>query len=143
MAVLSVYIINKAGGLIYQYDHNSSRPEIEKTFGYPLEVVLKVHDDKVVVAFGERDAIKGLFLILTHQEKKTFQTSALSICLPPEKSSLIEQSFSVFIIFLKFLCYILRNWIFPANIFQLESIFFLLLEPDCKKNTVIKTPSKL
>ncbi|CAE1225188.1 TRAPPC4 [Acanthosepion pharaonis] len=58
MAVLSVYIINKAGGLIYQYDHNSSRPEIEKTFGYPLEVVLKVHDDKVVVAFGERDAIK-------------------------------------------------------------------------------------
>lgn len=62
MAVLSVYIINKAGGLIYQYDHNSSRPEIEKTFGYPLEVVLKVHDDKVVVAFGERDAIKGLFL---------------------------------------------------------------------------------
>lgn len=73
MAVLSVYIINKAGGLIYQYDHNSSRPEIEKTFGYPLEVVLKVHDDKVVVAFGERDAIKGLFLILTHQEKKHFK----------------------------------------------------------------------
>ena len=64
MAVLSVYIINKAGGLIYQYDHNCSRPEVEKTFGFPLEVVLKVHDDKVVVAFGERDTIKGVFSTL-------------------------------------------------------------------------------
>ncbi|GAB1605977.1 trafficking protein particle complex subunit 4-like [Argonauta hians] len=58
MAVLSVYIINKAGGLIYQYDQNSNRPEIEKTFGYPLDIVLKVHDDKVVVSFGERDGVK-------------------------------------------------------------------------------------
>jgi hypothetical protein len=59
MAIFSVYIVNKAGGLIYQHDHNASRPEVEKTFSYPLELVLKVFDDKIVVAFGERDGIKG------------------------------------------------------------------------------------
>ncbi|KAK7093756.1 trafficking protein particle complex subunit 4-like [Littorina saxatilis] len=58
MAIYSVYIINKAGGLIYQHDHNASRPEVEKTFSYPLELVLKIFDDKIVVAFGERDGIK-------------------------------------------------------------------------------------
>ncbi|KAH3717281.1 trafficking protein particle complex subunit 4-like isoform X2 [Dreissena polymorpha] len=58
MTIFSVYIINKAGGLIYQHDHNITRPEVEKTFSYPLELVLKVFDEKIVVAFGERDGIK-------------------------------------------------------------------------------------
>ncbi|XP_064610323.1 trafficking protein particle complex subunit 4-like [Liolophura sinensis] len=58
MTIYSVYIINKAGGLIYHYDNNSSRPEVEKVFGYPLELVLKIFDDKIVVAFGERDGVK-------------------------------------------------------------------------------------
>ncbi|KAJ8320309.1 hypothetical protein KUTeg_001896 [Tegillarca granosa] len=58
MTIFSVYIINKAGGLIYQYDHNASRPDAEKTFSYPLELVLKIYDEKLVVAFGERDGIK-------------------------------------------------------------------------------------
>ena len=62
MGIFSVYIINKAGGLIYQYDHISQRPEAEKTFSYPLELVLKLHDDKIVVAFGERDGIKGCLI---------------------------------------------------------------------------------
>lgn len=59
MTIYSVYIINKAGGLIYQYDHNQNRPELEKTFAYPLNLMLKIYDDKVVVAFGEVDGIKG------------------------------------------------------------------------------------
>lgn len=59
MAIFSVYIINKAGGLIYQYDHSQNRPELEKTFAFPLSLVLKIYDDKVVVAFGEVDGIKG------------------------------------------------------------------------------------
>jgi len=54
-----IYIINRAGGLIYQYDHNMSRVEVEKTFSYPLELVLKIFDEKVVVDFGQRDGIKG------------------------------------------------------------------------------------
>ncbi|XP_060552393.1 trafficking protein particle complex subunit 4-like [Ruditapes philippinarum] len=58
MTIFSVYIINKAGGLIYQYDHSMPRPENEKTFSFPLELTLKVFDEKIVVAFGERDGIK-------------------------------------------------------------------------------------
>jgi len=59
MAIFGVYIINRAGGLIYQYDHNMPRVEVEKTFSYPLELVLKIYDEKVVVAFGQRDGVKG------------------------------------------------------------------------------------
>ena len=60
MAIFSVYIINRAGGLIYQYDHNMPKVEVEKTFSYPLELVLKIYDEKVVVAFGQRDGVRGL-----------------------------------------------------------------------------------
>ena len=59
MAIYCVYIINKAGGLIFQHDFNISRSEIEKTLSYPLDIVFKVFDDRIVVAFGERDGIKG------------------------------------------------------------------------------------
>jgi len=58
MTIYAVYIINRAGGLIYQYDHNTPRIEIEKTFSFPLDLVLKIYDEKVVVAFGQRDDIK-------------------------------------------------------------------------------------
>ncbi|XP_046554072.1 trafficking protein particle complex subunit 4-like [Haliotis rubra] len=58
MAIFSVYVINKAGSLIYHYDHTSNRPEVEKTFSFPLELKLKIFDERVVVAFGERDGIK-------------------------------------------------------------------------------------
>lgn len=64
MAIFSIYVINKAGGLIYQHDHNAARPEVEKTFSYPLELQLKVFDDKIVVAFGERDGIKGNYVLM-------------------------------------------------------------------------------
>uniref|UniRef100_A0A673KE26 Trafficking protein particle complex subunit n=1 Tax=Sinocyclocheilus rhinocerous TaxID=307959 RepID=A0A673KE26_9TELE len=44
MAICSVYVVNKAGGLIYHF---------------PLDLVLKIHE-KVVVAFGQRDGIRVL-----------------------------------------------------------------------------------
>lgn len=59
MVIFSVYVVNKAGGLIYQYDNYVPRTEVEKTFSYPLDLVLKHHDEKVVVSFGQRDGIKG------------------------------------------------------------------------------------
>ncbi|XP_061406968.1 LOW QUALITY PROTEIN: trafficking protein particle complex subunit 4 [Lethenteron reissneri] len=58
MAIFSVYIVNKAGGLIFQYDNYAPKTEVEKTFSYPLDLVLKVHDEKIVVAFGQRDGIR-------------------------------------------------------------------------------------
>lgn len=62
MAIFSVYVVNKAGGLIYQYDNYVPRAEVEKTFSFPLDLVLKIHDEKVVVSFGQRDGIRGEFL---------------------------------------------------------------------------------
>lgn len=64
MAIFSVYVVNKAGGLIYQYDNYVPRTEVEKTFSYPLDLVLKHHDEKVIVSFGQRDGIKGNILNL-------------------------------------------------------------------------------
>ncbi|KAE8592421.1 hypothetical protein XENTR_v10018754 [Xenopus tropicalis] len=58
MAIFSVYVVNKAGGLIYQLDNQSPRSESEKTFSFPLDLVLKVHDERVIVSFGQRDGIK-------------------------------------------------------------------------------------
>lgn len=59
MTIFSVYIVNRAGGLIFQLDHSQPRTEVEKTFSYPLELTLKIYDERVVVAFGQRDGIKG------------------------------------------------------------------------------------
>jgi len=64
MAIFSVYILNRAGGLIYHYDHFTPKSEIEKTFSYPLDITLR-EDDKLVVIFGERDGIKGKNFNLT------------------------------------------------------------------------------
>ena len=36
MTIYSVYVINKAGGLIYQYDHHKPLYENEKTFRYTI-----------------------------------------------------------------------------------------------------------
>lgn len=58
MVVFSVYIVSKAGGLIYQHDHTVTKVEIEKVFGYPLELKLEYQNKRVVVVFGQRDGIK-------------------------------------------------------------------------------------
>nr|XP_025970071.1 trafficking protein particle complex subunit 4 isoform X2 [Dromaius novaehollandiae] len=59
MAIFSVYVVNKAGGLIYQLDHYAPRADAEKTFSFPLDLVLRLHDERVVVAFGPVLAING------------------------------------------------------------------------------------
>lgn len=61
MAIFSVYILNRAGGLIYHYDHITPKSEVEQAFSYPLDIVIR-EDDKLVVIFNERDGIKGNFI---------------------------------------------------------------------------------
>uniref|UniRef100_A0A2K5F7G1 Trafficking protein particle complex subunit n=1 Tax=Aotus nancymaae TaxID=37293 RepID=A0A2K5F7G1_AOTNA len=60
MAIFSVYVVNKAGGLIYQLDSYAPRAQAKKTFSYPLDLLLKLHDERVRVAFGQWDGIKIL-----------------------------------------------------------------------------------
>lgn len=59
--IYSVYIISKSGGLIYNYDVESNFPstEVEKTFGYPLDIKLEYANQRISVIFGQRDNIKG------------------------------------------------------------------------------------
>ncbi|XP_055331335.1 trafficking protein particle complex subunit 4-like [Paramacrobiotus metropolitanus] len=65
MVVYSLYIVNKAGGLIYHYDHNVQRNEVEKTFSYPLEFSLEFMDERLVVRFGEADNIRVGYSVLS------------------------------------------------------------------------------
>lgn len=59
MVIYGVYIISKSGGLIFNMDHNIPKIENEKTFSFPLDLVLDYDSKKVSVAFGERDGIMG------------------------------------------------------------------------------------
>jgi len=57
MAIHSVYIISKSGGMIFNYDHNFPKVETERSFTYPVDVKLELRNKKLVVVFGQRDGI--------------------------------------------------------------------------------------
>lgn len=57
MAINSIYILSKSGGLIYQYDHNSPKVEYEKMWNYPLDIHLTEINKRIVVAFGQKDGV--------------------------------------------------------------------------------------
>ena len=59
MGVISAYIVNKAGGLIFSHDQPSASADIEATFTYPLSIVLEEVDRNLVVKFGEKHGIQG------------------------------------------------------------------------------------
>lgn len=59
MIIYGVYIVSKSGGLIFNHDHNIPRIENEKTFSYPIDLVLDYDPKKVSVVFGQKDGING------------------------------------------------------------------------------------
>ncbi len=59
MGIISAYIVNKAGGLIYSHDQPNANAELEAKFTYPLGIVLEEVDRNLVVKFGERHGILG------------------------------------------------------------------------------------
>jgi len=52
MALHSVYIVSKSGGMIFNYDHNFPKVENEKLFQYPLDLQLEIRNKRIVVVFG-------------------------------------------------------------------------------------------
>lgn len=60
MIIYGVYIVSKSGGLIFNQDNNVPRIEHEKTFTYPLDVVLDYSSKKVTVVFNRKDGIDGM-----------------------------------------------------------------------------------
>ena len=65
MVVHSFYVVNRSGGLIFSHEHSIPKIELEKTFSYPLDFVLKQGQKGVVVEFGQRDGIKVGHTILS------------------------------------------------------------------------------
>ena len=65
MGLISVYIVNKAGGLIFSHDQPTTTAEVETSFNYPLGMVLEEVDRNVVVKFGEKLGIQGEALNLS------------------------------------------------------------------------------
>ncbi|XP_061388921.1 trafficking protein particle complex subunit 4 [Musca vetustissima] len=57
MIIYGVYIVSKSGGLIFNLDNNVPRIEHEKTFSYPLDLMLDYNPKKVSVAFNRKDGI--------------------------------------------------------------------------------------
>ncbi|XP_040833017.1 trafficking protein particle complex subunit 4 isoform X3 [Ochotona curzoniae] len=88
MAIFSVYVVNKAGGLIYQLDSYAPRAEAEKTFSYPLDLLLKLHDERVLVAFGQRDGIRvGHAVLAINGADVNGKLFAIGSQLSPEQGS--------------------------------------------------------
>jgi cell shape-determining protein MreC len=65
MVVHSFYVINRSGSLIFSHENSIPKIELEKTFSYPLDFVLKPGQKGVVVDFGQRDGIKVGHTILS------------------------------------------------------------------------------
>ena len=61
MTIFSVLVVSRSGGLIYTHDNYLSGPEVEKTFGFPLDLRLSYINQRIVVTFGQRDGIRGEF----------------------------------------------------------------------------------
>lgn len=59
MIIYGVYIVSKSGGLIFNLDNNVPRIEHEKTFTYPLDLMLDYNPKKVSVVFNRKDGING------------------------------------------------------------------------------------
>uniref|UniRef100_A0A1A9UYL4 Trafficking protein particle complex subunit n=1 Tax=Glossina austeni TaxID=7395 RepID=A0A1A9UYL4_GLOAU len=57
MIIYGVYIVSKSGGLIFNLDNNVPRIEHEKTFTYPLDIILDYSPKKVSVVFNRKDGI--------------------------------------------------------------------------------------
>lgn len=66
MSIYQVFIINRAGSLIYDWeDSKEGNVGIEKTFSYPLDIIFDIVDQKISVVFGERDSIAIRFVFFS------------------------------------------------------------------------------
>uniref|UniRef100_A0A5S6R5K3 Trafficking protein particle complex subunit n=1 Tax=Trichuris muris TaxID=70415 RepID=A0A5S6R5K3_TRIMR len=64
MTVYYAFIINRAGGLIYEYDCCPRAPDIEISFNYPLDLKLDMIDNRPTVVFGEKDGVQVGYVVI-------------------------------------------------------------------------------
>uniref|UniRef100_A0AC34R932 Trafficking protein particle complex subunit n=1 Tax=Panagrolaimus sp. JU765 TaxID=591449 RepID=A0AC34R932_9BILA len=64
MSIYHIFIINRAGSLIFEWENKPDDSiKIEKTFSYPLDIIVEMVDQKPTVVFGERDGIRVKYII--------------------------------------------------------------------------------
>ncbi|XP_065831745.1 trafficking protein particle complex subunit 4-like isoform X2 [Oscarella lobularis] len=69
MGIYSIYIVNRAGSLIYHYDHvaNASSTELVKSYSrHPIDLVFK-ESERLVVQYGDKETI-GLSVVGVNDE---------------------------------------------------------------------------
>uniref|UniRef100_A0AC35U2I9 Trafficking protein particle complex subunit n=1 Tax=Rhabditophanes sp. KR3021 TaxID=114890 RepID=A0AC35U2I9_9BILA len=66
MSIQHVFIISKAGSLIYSWENKAKEnPPVEKTFTWPMNLKFDYIDQKVTVVFGENGKIKLKYSIFS------------------------------------------------------------------------------
>uniref|UniRef100_A0A0N5ATW2 Trafficking protein particle complex subunit n=1 Tax=Syphacia muris TaxID=451379 RepID=A0A0N5ATW2_9BILA len=78
MSIYKIFIINRGGSLIYDWEGKNDAVSVEKTFSYPIDIVLEVIDQRVTVVFGERDGI-GLRYTLVAVNGFRVQNSSVTL----------------------------------------------------------------
>ncbi|KAK6023001.1 Sybindin-like family protein [Ostertagia ostertagi] len=63
MSIQQVFIISRAGSLIYDWEAKTDVVEVERICEYPLDIILEEVDQKAMVVFGEKDGVKLRYYI--------------------------------------------------------------------------------
>ncbi|KAK6039604.1 Sybindin-like family protein [Cooperia oncophora] len=58
MSIQQVFIISRAGSLIYDWEAKTDVVEVERICEYPLDIILEEVDQKAMVVFGEKDGTR-------------------------------------------------------------------------------------
>lgn len=70
MSIYQIFIINRAGSLIFDWENKQNKPSnVEKTFNFPLGIVLELIDQKPTVVFAQRDNIYLRFYVVAVNEQ--------------------------------------------------------------------------
>ncbi|KRX89765.1 Trafficking protein particle complex subunit 4 [Trichinella pseudospiralis] len=63
MAIFYIFIINRAGSLIFDCDYCPRGVDIEISFNYPIDIKLQLIDSRPTVAFGERNGVNVGYIV--------------------------------------------------------------------------------
>uniref|UniRef100_A0A0N4ZE51 Trafficking protein particle complex subunit n=1 Tax=Parastrongyloides trichosuri TaxID=131310 RepID=A0A0N4ZE51_PARTI len=70
MSIQHVFIISKAGSLIYSWENKANESiSVDKTYQYPLDIKLDIIDQKPTVVFGECEKIKLRYIVTSINNK--------------------------------------------------------------------------
>lgn len=79
MPIYNIFIINRAGSLIYDYDNRVPNQEVELQFNYPVDFKFDIIDNRVTVIFGERDNVRVGYIVTNYNNESVLPGGRLAI----------------------------------------------------------------